>query len=1021
MQRRLRHVLLTVLTLALVASSCSSTTTIAQDDDTGLFDDPAPTADTAAESNSAVESDGAGEPDAEPEPSPGPESASEQPEPTETPAAPSAAPSGPVGAPYESVPTSGFTAPADWADPLPVDVGLFDYTLANGTRVMLRQNGSPGSQAQLRLVVNAGSIHEDPDSLGSAHFLEHMMFNGTEQFPGNEIVPVLEGFGAGFGADINAYTSFSETVYQLTVPTRDFADLELAVEVLGEWASAAIIDPEAVIAERGVVREEYRRSQESSSGRLGSEFRDVVFAGTVYADREPIGTINSIESMTAPELRAYYERWYRPDNITVIAVGDFDVDRMRATIDARFGPRTESATDAQPIDDVTDGLAEPLFDVYVDPELTRTDVQITWRLGGGSITSRDDLREAIVREVAMTALDVRLFESVQRQETVLLSARSGVGELTSNLDLITLRGQSDAEAVPDALDDLLLQMEQLRQYPVSANEFDRAVERVVSTIEQAFAESGSVQDSFLAQLLVEYALGGDIVVPPNRDRDAQLEVLQSIEPIDLQAYFHQVLSAAPYVLATGPASQEAALPEPEELAGVYASRVGVTVAAPDDVATAPTELMERPEPAGVIDEAYVEPLDAIVVTYDNGARLAFRRTTIVENRVEFQAWSRGGFFQEDGPVVPLLGRAGSLVVPSGFESLDTIELDQILGGSVATLSADIGRAVDSLSGESSTEDVETLFQLVHLQMTEPTIADLQVRRFDEIWRPLAENPEARPQLAADLRLWSLRYGDSPWFRLLPTVEDLDALDAQAQLDAFSRRFDNAGDFVFVVVGDADVNTVIDLGARYIGTLPATADREVAIDRDPGVPEENLIETIAVGVGDQGRLRINWESPYEASIQAEVWAQALEIVVDARLRDLIREQLGASYAPRASVAVLREPKPWVDTIIELDGDPERLDEISVTIRDELARIRVGDFDPEYLSLAINQLTEDYRFYSNPDWIAFITTYLADESRSPNEHRLRTDIALALTVTDIAETAKVVFPETRSVEVRMVPAG
>ena len=416
-----------------------------------------------------------------------------------------------------------------------------------------------------------------------------------------------------------------------------------------------------------------------------------------------------------------------------------------------------------------------------------------------------------------------------------------------------------------------------------------------------------------------------------------------------------------------------------------------------------------------------ESIASMHMTSNVRREIAIMKALSHENIVRLRAQSPGGFFAVDGPEVPLLGRSAGLVAGSGFESIDVVALDRLLAGSLATLSTSIGRASESLTGESSTDDIETLFQLVNLQMTEATITDLQVRQFDERWRPLAEDPSLNPQIAGDLELWQLRYGDSPWFRLFPTLEDLDGLDSELLLTAYRDRFADAGDFVFAVVGDFDQGELIDLGARYLGTLPDSGRREVPIDRDPGLPEENLIATVAAGIGDQGRVRINWESPYPFTLEADVAAQALELVVNARLRDLIREELGASYSPNAAVAVLSEPKSWVDTIVEVESDPERVGEVSDVIHQELERIRAGELDQQYLDLAVDQLTEQYRFFNNNQWLELLLFHTRYDDRPAGEFRTRTDIAQSLTIADMVETAAQVFPPTRSVEIQLIPAG
>jgi len=915
-----------------------------------------------------------------------------------------------------------FVVPDGWDDVMAFDGDVIQGSLDNGLRYLIRNNGAPGGQAQLRLVVQAGSLNEAPGTAGLAHFLEHMMFNGTERFPGNEIVPILEGFGSGFGPDINAYTSFAETVYEIELPARSADTLQLGLDVLYQWAEKALIEQAAVDAEGGVVREEHRRATEQVSARIGRTIRDVLFEGTAYEGNAPIGDADVIETMTSADLRAFYEQWYRPELMTVVAVGDFSPTLMEERIVATFG----AVTVRPPIDylefDLGRGpLVEPVFDVLVDSEIPSTELQIFWRQGQTPILTRHDLRNDLVAQVTGAMINSRLFEEVQTGDNTLLAADAAASELTPFHGLFSVSASTDPADVLTSLDAVLVQVEQARQHGFDQRELDRATAAILAAAEQELAEGESRQDDAYAADLVEFALSGEPVSSAQDKFDTIGEVVASLTVEDARRYLFDVLATDPYVVVVGPASDVDALPTPEALADGYYDALGRGVEPREASSNDQTELLASPEPAAIVNDQTLDGLNARVITYENGARLAFRETSITENLVQLRAVSRGGHFAVDGPEVPLLDGVPAMVAGSGFESVDVVTLDKLLSGSIASLGTSIGRAEESVFGESSTEDLETLFQLAHLQMTEPIITNVRVRRFDDGWRPLSENPASNPPIAADVELWRLRYGDSPWFRYLPTVEDLDGLDARLLLSAYKERFENAGDFVFVVVGDFDPDELIDLGARYLGTLPDNGVREEQVDRDPGIPEENLFATVEAGVGDQGRVRINWESPYPFTHEAEIAARALEIVVNARLRDLIREELGASYAPSAAVSVLSEPKPWIDTIIEVDSDPERLREVSEVVHAELERIRNGELDQRYLTLAITQMVEDFGFFSNTDWLDLISFAVQNPDRPSNEFRDRQSLAEALTIDDITTAAQLAFPPQRSVEVWLVPAN
>jgi len=919
--------------------------------------------------------------------------------------------------------TSPFKAPSSWASPLPNDPELIEGQLDNGLRYLVLANERPGGQATMRLALGAGAVDDDPEHSGTAHFLEHMMFNGTERFPGNELIPILAAVGAEFGADVNAYTSFDETVYQVTVPTDAEADIQLGLDVLEQWAGFAELDPDAVIAERGVIREELRRANESASARVLEAIREVAFADTPYLGLETIGSVESVDAMDVDAVRAFYERWYRPDLFTVVAVGDFDPSAVESRIIETFGgletPEEPAPVSPEVPDGFDPGLREPVYDVLVDRELETIDVEVSFRVARPTIVSRNDLRSSLVERLALSLLNERLFATTNQADSAFLSLRASRSGLATGLGLVGVSGEVGASDVESGLEQMLKELEQVRQHPVAPLEWSRGVERFEGAIAQSFAESATVQDLERSHSLVGYALLGEPVVAPDEWRQVQTTVLASIAPIDVQVYFDTMLRTNPYVLVTGPASVEDVLPEPEALAAVVDAYLGWPVAPAEIADDVRDELMAAPEPGAIVSEEWIEGLNATVITFDNGVRMAWRPTQVIDGLIEFQAWSRGGFFAEDESVAPMLSRTASLVHQSGFASLDTVELSRVIAGEQVSLSGSIGRASEQLVGEASTNDVETLFQMIHLQLTEPAIEPLPLRRLDQRLRPLITDPSIRPALAADLELWRLRYGDSPWFRLLPTIDELDAYDLDGQLEAWKRRYENPADFVFVFVGDIDADDIRDLGARYLATLPTNDAFDQTIDREPGVPEENLVSTVAAGVGDQASVRINWESPLPFTLEAAVKAEALELLVSNRMREFVREELGASYSVSVEVIVLSEPVSWVDSVIETSTDPELADSVSAAIRDELARIRAGEFDQADLDVVISQLREDYRYFSNDDWLELVTFALANPDRPAGEYSTRRDIASTFTIGDIAEMAQVVFPEQRSVEVRLLP--
>ena len=461
--QRLRQLLALALAVALLAAACQSQTTV------GAIDDAA-TASTAVPTVAPTVVPDVAPPT--PQPTTAAEPADVDPEPLT----------------FSGEAPAAFAAPDGWDMPFELDSGVVQGQLPNGMNYLIRNNGRPGSQAQLRMVVQAGSLNEEPGTEGVAHFLEHMMFNGTELFPGNEIVQVLEGFGSGFGPDVNAYTSYEETVYELQVPTRSSATIQLGLDVLHQWATAATIAPDDVVAERGVVREELRRFVEPLSGRVGQQVRDVLLDGSDYRGSDPIGTADVIESMTEVELRAFYERWYRPELITIIAVGDVDVADVERRIAATFVQESPPEPLDVPRFATQPGpLLEPVFDVIIDSEIQGTEVEVLWRLASEPPQTPAAVRASFVASMTMSMLNTRLFERLQGGQSVLLTANAGAGGFLPYAQILSLSGTTEPDLVEAALDELLIEIERARQFGFTVDELEREIAEAQAQVTQQFA------------------------------------------------------------------------------------------------------------------------------------------------------------------------------------------------------------------------------------------------------------------------------------------------------------------------------------------------------------------------------------------------------------------------------------------------------------------------------------------------------------------------------------------------------
>ena len=418
--------------------------------------------------------------------------------------------------------------------PLPFDPSVVRGTLSNGLTYYIKRNVEPRDRAQLSLVVKAGSVLEEEAQRGLAHFVEHMAFNGTERFAKQEIVDYIESIGSSFGADLNAGTSYDYTVYWLEFPTDDPEILETAFQILSDWAFAISFEAEEVELERGVVLEEWRLYQGFGS-RFQTNLYPLLFGDSLYAERSPIGLTEILETAPVEQLRAYYERWYRPDLMAIVAVGQFDIAEIEAKITQHFAPPPEGeayqerAAVADPTDkpsfDVPDN-ASPIVDVFTDPEAPVTQVTLVRKFAPDTGQDLAAFRRGAVEQLAFMMLNARLFERGQEADPPWLYSGAGGGSFVEPIDIQTFTIVTEQDGVEDGFAALLEEMQRASQHGFTEAELNREIENLLSSVESAYKQRDQLESTQLAGELRDHFLGG----PPVAGIEAEWELYQQLLP-----------------------------------------------------------------------------------------------------------------------------------------------------------------------------------------------------------------------------------------------------------------------------------------------------------------------------------------------------------------------------------------------------------------------------------------------------------------------------------------------------------
>ncbi len=904
------------------------------------------------------------------------------------------------------------------------DPAIVSGVLDNGLEYFVRENDNPGGSVELRLAVDAGSVLEEDDQSGVAHFLEHMMFNGTEEFPANELVDVLRGFGAAFGADINAYTDYDETVYQLTVPSNDDA-VGTALEVFEQWLTAATIAEQDVVAERGVVMDEFRSRQENVSGRLADAYRQLYLDDTPYEGRAPIGTASAIAEMTPELLRSFYDDWYRPDLAAIVVVGDIDAGEVVREIEDRFGPAVPRRDPvARPEVDI-EPSPDPRVERVADPDLPEGFVgfSLAGTTGTDSEPAEAELQRALYDTLAVEIIGERLSADARRGSGPFDEARVDVDEFVRDFDVPEVSVVADAPDLEAASQAVLDEFERVQRYGFTDEEVARAVAVMRRSAQSNYDGRDTRQDASFADEYVRHFLEAEPVPTAQATFDYFNAVLDLADPATVAYGIVERLAEPGYLIVAVPSAEDDATPGAEVFEAQLAG-MGDRPVEPRDASAATVEaLMDPPTP---VDDGDVAPLvdngtplvDPLVITFDNGVRVALNANEIEDGVVRMSAASPGGLALVADEHIADADAAGRVLAASGVGDLDAVELERFLAGTDVGLVAGIDLFVDRFDGAAATTDLETLFQLVHLTMTAPRVDPVAVEQYLDDQLPFAADPGLDAGYAEAAAYRDARYDDPRY--LLPTVESLAGVDAAGIADVVAERFGNAGGWSFSFSGDFDLDEGRRLAQAYLGTLPGDP-----VVEDPGFveppPPPGVVDVVTEGgTGAQGALGVYFSQPADPDRRADILARYVAETLTIRLTDVIREQLGGSYSAFANVTPTGGPEPFADVYVSASAAPDALDEVTAAVLAEIAAMAAdGPTEGEYAA-AREAILRETEYFSNGQINNEVLRVFVDPAVDTLDDYLdEAPIAASIDRDDVRDAFARWLPADQRIEVRTLP--
>ena len=857
------------------------------------------------------------------------------------------------------------------SDRLPLDPSVRTGHLANGLTYFVRKNARPEKRVELWLAVNAGSVLEDEDQRGLAHFVEHMAFRGTKNFPNLEVINFMERIGMKFGPDVNAYTDFDETVYMLKVPTDDAAVVKKALAILADWAGNVSFEGPSIDKERGVVVEEWRLGRGAEARMRDRQF-PVLLRGSRYAERLPIGKKEVLETAPYDALRRFYRDWYRPDLMAVIAIGDLDAAAMEASIRSQFASLKNPGNPRRRVSPPVPGHDETLISVATDPEATSTRVAILTEIPKRAQDTVGDYKRELIESLYHSMINDRLAELRQRPDPPFLSGYSGSGPMVRTRDVVSQSASVDENGLARGLDTVLVEVARVDKYGFQASELERAKREMLRDYESAYAEREKEESAHYAQEISEYFLSGEPMPGIENSLDLTRRLLPTITLDEVNRVPREwAAEKSRVVLVNAPAKVATLLPTEEKLLETLrASPLGTVDPWVDHVKNAPL-VPAPPAPATVTAETLIPELGVTRWVLSNGLTVLLKPTDFKDDEVLISGFARGGSSLLPDDRYVSASFAGQVLSEGGLGSFDRIELGKALSGKIARVSGGVGGLEEDIRGSASPRDVETMFQLAYLTFTAPRADEKAFAAWKTRTKASLENRLARPEsVFSDKMQVTLSRGH---FRRRPTTSALlDEVDLKKAEAVWRDRFADASQFTFVLVGAFKVDEIRPLVLRWLGGLPSQGRKETWKDVGVRFPKGEVAVDVKKGLEPKSLVRLVFtgEEPY--SREAQHLVDALGSALRIRLREVLREDLGGVYGVGAGGGISRFPPNQSSFTISFGCAPDRVPELKKATLDLLATVKKDGFSAEVVGKVKEQEIRDdeTRLKENHFWMSHL---------------------------------------------------
>lgn len=875
-----------------------------------------------------------------------------------------------------------LAAQQDQLKPLPIDPQVRYGKLSNGLTYYIRHNEQPKDRADFYIAQNVGSILEEENQRGLAHFLEHMAFNGSKNFPDHGMDEFTESIGMRGGENLNAYTSFDETVYMImNAPVTREGVVDSCLLILHDWSNFITLADTAIEKERGVIREEWRTRQDAQA-RLWEQQLPKMFPDSRYANRLPIGSIDVINNFKPDELRAYYHKWYRPDLQAIIIVGDVNVDQVEADIKKIFA---DIPTPVNPAKRQVFNVADndmPLISIAKDKEATNTVLSIFYKhekMPDELYSTVTGLVKDYIQSVAATMMNERFNEMLQQANPPFVAAQAYDGDfmIAKTKEAWTVAALVKEGELDSALTALVTETERVKQYGFTSAEYDRARINVLKQYESAYNERDKQKNGTYTKEYVNHFTNGGYI-PGIESEYALINQIAPAIPVEqVNKYIQDMIGDENIVIGlTGPDKAGVTYPSEENLLRAFMKARQIPVE-PYQETLSDEPLIQQLPTLGTIKETKTDqPFGATVLTLSNGIKVVLKHTDFKKDQIIMTATSPGGSTLFGKADIDNLKVFNDVIGVGGLGNFSATDLNKMLAGKNVSCSTSLGLDNESVNGSSTPADLKTLFELIYLSFTAPRTDEEAYTSFENRMKAQLKNVELNPMVAFSDSLSKAIYNNNPRAERI-RIADFNNISYPRIMEMYKERFGDASDFVFTFVGNINPDSIRPYIEQYLATLPAKGHVEKGNPNEvPAIRKghyENVfkrpMETPKASVVNfySGTMEYNLEN----IITSSLLKQALDLVYTEK----VREDEGGTYGVQTSAQV--SPFPEGQTILQVyfDTDPAKREKMNGIVRNELKRIKeVGPRPEDFKKSQDNMLKRhEENLQENSYWLNTLDNY------------------------------------------------